>query len=146
VHLGSQTIWDPEIRPNLSGSQLSLGRESIGEWCNLARLLMAFPIGSVENERPFSLMNLVHTTLRNRLDETHLNCCVRVAANKQNAHTIDTQAVHNIWFAGKSLQEPPQRTQVIFLCPASSACKEVPTLIWKAYITGMRFGITRMQY
>ena len=40
--------------------------------------MLLIPVGSVENERCFSLMNLLKSDLRNRLGEDHLNCCVRV--------------------------------------------------------------------
>lgn len=54
--------------------------EDISEWYRLACLALTIPIGSVENERRFSLKNLVHTDLRNRLGNKHLNTCVRISA------------------------------------------------------------------
>ena len=44
----------------------------------LVQLMLLIPMGSIENERCFSLMNLLKSDLRNRLGEDHLNCCVRV--------------------------------------------------------------------
>jgi hypothetical protein len=57
------------------------------------------PVGSVSNERRFHLMNLIKTPLRNRLQDKHLNTCVRIAASKAyiSYKEMDYARVHKHW-------------------------------------------------
>ena len=52
----------------------------VSEYARLAHLALCIPYTSVDNERRFSVMNLVSTQLRNRLQVKHLNTCIRIAA------------------------------------------------------------------
>lgn len=47
-------------------------------WLKMAKIVLVFPVGSVENERIFSTMNIVKDELRNCLGENHLNVCSHV--------------------------------------------------------------------
>jgi hypothetical protein len=47
---------------------------------------MSFPITSVENERQFSLMNLVKNKFRNRMGEKLLNAICRI---KRCSYTVE---------------------------------------------------------
>lgn len=79
--------------------------EDLSEWLKAARLALCIPIGSVENERRFHLMNLVRTELRNRLKTDHLNMCVRVAASGKGVDAIEKfnfAAAFDIWEAAKN--------------------------------------------
>lgn len=51
----------------------------ITEFCKLTSLVLTVPLGSVENERRFSAMNLTKTELRNRLQTEHLNVAMRIS-------------------------------------------------------------------
>jgi hypothetical protein len=80
-----------------------LGRDSarllfMPEWAKLAQITHVMPIGSVDNERRFSLMNDIHTADRNRLQPEHLNDCMRIAAAKHHTFlTLDMQNAHRMW-------------------------------------------------
>ena len=52
--------------------------EEISEIILLVHIVLLIPVGSVINERAFSAMNFLKSDLRNRLDELHLNTCMRV--------------------------------------------------------------------
>ena len=56
--------------------------QDISEFCNLGALIASMPLGSVENERRFSHMNLTKTKLRNRLDTEHLNDAMSISASR----------------------------------------------------------------
>ena len=51
--------------------------DDISEYCKLASVMLVIPVGSVQNERAFSQMNLIQNDLRNRLKEQHLNVAMR---------------------------------------------------------------------
>lgn len=63
----------------------------------LVQIMLLIPIGSVENERCFSLMNLLKNELRNRLDENHLNCAVRVKRCRFGLSTFPVDAALSHW-------------------------------------------------
>ena len=52
--------------------------------CTLVEVIIATPHGSVENERAFSDMNLIMTTLRIHLDHGHLKDAARLC-NQRNS-------------------------------------------------------------
>ena len=56
-------------------------------FATLARIALSFPIGSVENERSFSMMNTIKTAKRSRVGSDTLNCLCRI---KRCSYTIDT--------------------------------------------------------
>ncbi|GAB4819968.1 hypothetical protein N2152v2_007014 [Parachlorella kessleri] len=63
----------------------------------LALLSMTIPIGSVQNERSFSRMNLIKTELRNRLEGKHLNVAMRVARSRHTAATFPFKRAFSLW-------------------------------------------------
>ena len=66
-------------------------REEISEFCKLANIMLCIPIGSVQNERCFSQMNLIKSDLRNRLGHQHLNAAMRIRRSK---YTLESFPVH----------------------------------------------------
>ena len=77
---GTKLLWQDALLRNVTKTRLS-------EYCKLAHVLLCLPVGSVENERAFSLMNLVKSPVRNKLQEEHLNVCCRL---KRSAHTLQS--------------------------------------------------------
>ena len=67
------TLWQEVSQEPASAS-------SIPEFIRLAQLVMVIATGSVEDERTFSDMNFIKNDLRSRLDEPHLNVCMRLFA------------------------------------------------------------------
>eukprot|EP00798_Chlamydomonas_sp_ICE-L_P028154 gene28154-biopygen32112 len=47
------------------------------EWIKVAKIALTMDGGSVEEERTFSVMNVIKCLTRNRLQEHNLNCTVR---------------------------------------------------------------------
>jgi hypothetical protein len=82
------------------GSGDGLRNSFITEFVQLFKISLVFPIGSVDNERRFSLMNLIHDSLRNRMQADHLNTCVRIASSSDTYKTFDIQAAHRLWLQG----------------------------------------------
>ncbi|KAL4523100.1 hypothetical protein Ndes2526A_g07811 [Nannochloris sp. 'desiccata'] len=74
---------------------------NISEYYRLARLILSIPFGSVANERRFSGMNLDLTALRNRLEEMHLNTCMRLAATAYNVENFPYQEACECWLEEK---------------------------------------------
>lgn len=72
-------------------------RERVSEWVRFAALLLTIPIGSVANERRFSLMNLIITSLRSSLKEPHANACMRIASSSHTHNTFPYPRVFEIW-------------------------------------------------
>jgi hypothetical protein len=54
------------------GSGDRLRNPFITDFVQLLKISQVFPVGSVDNERRFSLMNLILDSLRNRLQAEHL--------------------------------------------------------------------------
>ena len=56
-------------------------------------------MGSVDNERRFSRMNNSVTTIRSRIEDAHLNVCVRVASAKShmNYKTFPFERAIKLW-------------------------------------------------
>lgn len=76
--------------------------DNISEYYRLAKLILSIPFGSVANERRFSAMSLDLTALRNRMGETHLNTCMRLAASPYTVQNFPYQeAFEHWWGAGK---------------------------------------------
>ena len=72
-------------------------RVRMPETMQLARLVESIPVGSVQNERRFSLMTAVRSKARNRLQEQHLNVCMRIsAASKQNVTYREFNVAHAV--------------------------------------------------
>jgi hypothetical protein len=72
----------------------------IAEFVQRLKISLVFPIGSVNNERRFTLMNLMYDSLRNRLQTDHLNTCVRISSSSHAYKTLDHQAAHRLWLQG----------------------------------------------
>ena len=58
------------------------------------------PTGSVDNERRFSSMNNIKTNLRCRLQDEHLNVCMRIAASPFTYKTFPFDAAYRAWKRG----------------------------------------------
>lgn len=57
-------------------------------YCVLAKVMMCLPVTSVENERQFSLMNLLKNEMRNSLGQEHMNCLSRIKRSTYNVETF----------------------------------------------------------
>ena len=73
---------------NLSGNGLRLAP------FKKARLI---PVGSVENERTFSVINFIKDDRRNRLEPEHLNCCLRMKRSRFTLDTFPLEAALSVW-------------------------------------------------
>jgi hypothetical protein len=78
-----------------------LARE-ISQFCILAQIFMCIPIGSVQNERAFSQMNLIKSDLRNSLKEKHLNVAMRVRRSNHTLATLPVERIVQKWLDDKS--------------------------------------------
>lgn len=78
--------------------QNPMREQRLSEVLKVAKIAMVFPVGSVENERRFSLTNLVHSSLRNGLAPKHLNCCMRIAASEHTYKTFNVHGAHERWY------------------------------------------------
>ncbi|KAI8114374.1 hypothetical protein M9434_002499 [Picochlorum sp. BPE23] len=58
------------------------------EYVKLLKIIVTVPLTTVENERRFAHMNLTKTDNRSRLDEIHLNACLRLKHVPQELWTI----------------------------------------------------------
>jgi hypothetical protein len=67
------------------------------EFLRLVALCLSVPFDSVENERRFSAMNLTMTRLRNKLQEDHLNTCLRIAATSCTVSNFSFWEAFTIW-------------------------------------------------
>lgn len=76
-------------------------RSEISEFCKLAEILLCIPIGSVQNERAFSQMNLIKSDLRNSLGPKHLNACMRARRSKHTVKTLPVERVVKLFLAKK---------------------------------------------
>jgi hypothetical protein len=70
------------------------GKESIDEWFRFARAVLVEPIGSVEDERNMSAMSALKTVKRNRLNNEHLELCMRVYL--QRFYSVKTLPVNEV--------------------------------------------------
>lgn len=92
----------PQVWASMFGSGAGGGmqrRRQLSEFIKLYKISAVFPIGSIENERHFSWMNLIHNALRNRLLAPHLNTCMRIAASSHTWENFDVLAAHTAWYA-----------------------------------------------
>jgi hypothetical protein len=72
--------------------------ERASEWAKLGELALVLVPGSVEEERLFSCMNNIKNAGRNRLEEAHLNACVRMKCQRFfTLHTFPFAAALKIW-------------------------------------------------
>ena len=67
----TSSLWLSVARSETLSSLLS-------QWLIIARITLVLPIGSVANEREFSLVNFVKNERRNRLNMAPLNACLSV--------------------------------------------------------------------
>jgi hypothetical protein len=66
-------------------------------YCVLARIMLCMPVTSVENERQFSLMNLLKDEKRNRLGSRVLNCLTRIKRSPYQVKTFPYEALLKEW-------------------------------------------------
>ena len=74
----------------------SIGRH-ISSYCELAKIMITFPATSVENERHFSLMNLLKSPLRNRMGPELLNALCRIKRSQYGVRCFPYQACLGVW-------------------------------------------------
>lgn len=72
------------------------------EWLIVARISLLVPIGSVENEREFSLLNLLKSDRRNRLAGDNLNACMSIATIPAGLTGFDFEQAYSHWFSSKN--------------------------------------------
>ena len=70
--------------------------EHISKFCKLAEIPLCIPIGSVQNERAFSQMNLIKSTLRNKLGPKHSNAAIRAKRSSHNLRSLPVSRVVQI--------------------------------------------------
>lgn len=73
ANVTSGAFWATQLRNYVLSSAISAFALLVH-----AQIMLLIPVGSVENERSFSDVNLLKSSIRNRLDEQHLNACHRV--------------------------------------------------------------------
>lgn len=73
----------------------------VTEYAKLARLYATLPSGSVDNERSFSIMNIVKNALRNRLGTPHLNASMRNFRSSYTYLTFPYEEVYAHFIARK---------------------------------------------
>jgi hypothetical protein len=69
----------------------------ISEFMKLAQIMLLIIVGSVENERVFSCLNLTKNPSRNKLDENHLNVCVRAKKCKWGISNFPYDLALGVW-------------------------------------------------
>ena len=86
-HMSTPALWE-QLFCDPACMAAEHRRHALSEFVKLFKISAVFPIGSIKNERRFSLMNLIHTELRNRLLPDHLNTCVNIAASMHTWQTF----------------------------------------------------------
>lgn len=76
-------------------------RQHIPDFAALAQIALSFPLTSVENERQFSLMNLVKNARRNRLGPPALNALCRIKRSSYTVETMPYDEVYKTWLGKK---------------------------------------------
>ena len=71
--------------------------DCMSEFAKLAELVGCQPIGSVDNERRFSKVNTIKTKLRSRLEEDHINACVRIASSCFTHADVPFDVAYDLW-------------------------------------------------
>lgn len=65
----------------------------------LARIMMSLQSTSVENERTFSLMNLLKSALRNRMEQELLQNLCRIQRSHYTPQTFPYDKMHKAWMS-----------------------------------------------
>lgn len=63
----------------------------------VAHIVMSLPASSVECERAFSLMSLIKDARRNRLQDAHLNACMRLGRSRFNLLSFPYDSAYQLW-------------------------------------------------
>lgn len=63
--------------------------ERVPTFLQLARIGLGLATGGVEDERTFSSLVFVKNNYRSRLEEAHLNVCLRLFSSKQQGYSLD---------------------------------------------------------
>jgi hypothetical protein len=66
-------------------------------FCLLAKIMLCMPVTSVENERSFSLMNLLKDEKRNRMGSELLNCLSRIKSSSYSTNSFPYEALLQVW-------------------------------------------------
>jgi hypothetical protein len=120
------------------GSGDGLRNSFITEFFQLFKISLVFPIASVDNERRFSLMNLIYDSLRNRLQTDPLSTCVRIASSSHTHKAFDNQAAHRLWLQGSIRGQYKASRQAVCVCVSGSTTSGVT---WQpASALAKRFG------
>ena len=67
----------------------------------LVQVMLLMPVGSVDCERTFLVMNLIKNDQRNKLKAAHLNCCVMVKRCRWDISNFPFRAAYHVWYAAK---------------------------------------------
>ena len=81
--------------------QNKLIADDLSEFLELAEIMLVLPVGSVANERAFSLMNLLKSDLRNRLQAPHLNAALRATRSEHSLRTLPVAGILKEFRASK---------------------------------------------
>lgn len=77
-------------------------RQHMPGFTQLAKIAMCFPVTSVENERQFSLMNLIKTPARNRTQQRILNALCRIKRSSYTTETFPYEQAVKQWLSDKN--------------------------------------------
>jgi hypothetical protein len=72
-------------------------RNEISEFVRLAKLGLVMVPSSVEEERMFSLMGYLKDDVRNRLQQSHLNVCIRLFRSSYSVKSFPYSEAAKIW-------------------------------------------------
>lgn len=82
-HFGQSAAYTKLMWQKTLCMRLQLERLSV---CKLEQVLLGLPAGSAATERAFSLINLLKSDLRDRLEEAHLIvCCKRLKRSQYSS-------------------------------------------------------------
>ena len=91
----TKELWEDLLKNDLI-------QEDISEFLKLAQIMLVIPIGSVANERAFSLMNILKSDLRNRLKSEHLNCAMRAKRSEYTLSSLPVQRIVDVFLKKKT--------------------------------------------
>ncbi len=66
-------------------------------WVNLAKILLALPVGTATVERSFSHMKMIKTRLRNRLFDENLTHLMRIAIEGPDLSEVNFSEILDIF-------------------------------------------------
>ena len=75
--------------------------DRLSAWVRLAQIMLVLPVGSIENERAFSAMNYLKSSVRNSLQEPHLNACMRIFRSKYTFQAFPMDSVLHEFLGAK---------------------------------------------